>query len=207
MTVPPLLTFPARPIQGGRLELAPLKRGLWYAEPKLNGWRALIHTPSGTMWNRHGALLTIADCFRPALATLAKLASRGLVWADCEALERRHNLGRGTLVVLDVIPESGAPIYTARRAMLDALLPCDPVFAGETSRPVPSGAVVLTPARRADSHSDALALYQQLRDANRALGCDFFEGVVMKRADAAYPVQFRSATEEFRGWVKHRFLT
>ena len=96
MTVPPLLTFPARPIQGGRLELAPPKRGLWFAEPKLNGRRALIHTPSGTMWNRHGALLTIADCFRPALGALAKLAGRGLVWADCEALERRHNLGRGT---------------------------------------------------------------------------------------------------------------
>ena len=59
------------------------------------------------MWNRHGTLLTIADCFRPALAALAKLASRGLVWADCEALERRHNLGRGTLVVLDLVPESG----------------------------------------------------------------------------------------------------
>lgn len=36
MNVPPLLTYPARPIQGGRLELAPPKRGLWYAEPKLN---------------------------------------------------------------------------------------------------------------------------------------------------------------------------
>ena len=207
MTAPPLLTFPARPIQGGRLELAPPKRGLWYAEPKLNGWRALIHTPTGTMWNRHGTLLTIADCFRPALAALAKLTSRGLVWADCEALERRHNLGRGTLVVLDVIPESGTPIYTARRAMLESLLPCDPVFDGDTSRPVPSGAVVLTPTRRTDSHAAALAFYQRLRDANRVLGCDFFEGVVMKRADSPYPVQFRSATEEFRGWVKHRFLT
>jgi hypothetical protein len=29
----------------------------------------------------------------------------------------------------------------------------------------------------------------------------------MKRADAPYPVQLRSATEEFRGWCKHRFLT
>lgn len=46
-----------------------------------------------------------------------------------------------------------------------------------------------------------------IRDANRVLGCDFFEGVVMKRADSPYPVQLRSATEEFRGWVKHRFLT
>ena len=159
------------------------------------------------MWNRRGALLTIADCFRPALAALAKLATRDLVWADCEALERRHNLGRGTLVVLDVIPESGTPIYTARRALLESLLRCDAVFDGDTSRSVPSGTTVLTPTLRADSHADALAYYQRLREANHTLGCDFFAGVVMKRANSPYPVQLRSATEEFRGWTKHRFLT
>jgi len=38
------------------------------------------------MWELAGALLTIADCFRPALGALARLGSRGLVWADCEAL-------------------------------------------------------------------------------------------------------------------------
>lgn len=206
MNVPALITYPARPIQGGRLELAPPKRGLWYAEPKLNGWRALIHTPTGTMWNRHGALLTIADCFRPALATLAKLASRGLVWSDCEALERRHNLGRGTLVVLDAVPESGTPTYGQRRAMLETILPTDAVFSGDTSRSVPSGAVVLTSNTLAHSDADALAFYQRLRASNRLLGCDFFEGVVMKRADSVYPVQLRSPTEACRGWVKHRFL-
>jgi len=187
--------------------LAPPKRGLWYAEPKFNGWRALIHTPSGTMWNRHGALLTIADCFRTVLGALATLASRGLVWADCEALERRHNLGRGTLVVLDVVPESGTPNYEQRRAMLEAIIPIDAAFSGDTSRAVPCGAVVLTPTMRVDSHADALAFYQRLRAANRSLRCDFFEGVVMKRADSIYPVQRRSSTEEWRGWVKHRFLT
>jgi hypothetical protein len=161
MSVPTLITYPARPIQGGRLELAPPKRGLWYAEPKLNGWRALIHTPTGTMWNRHGALLTIADCFRPALAALAKLASRGLVWADCEALERRHDLGRGTLVVLDFVPESGAPTYEQRRVMLDVLMPTDAAFCGDTSRAVPRSAVVLTPTLRVDSHADALAFYRK----------------------------------------------
>lgn len=207
MNGPSLITYPARPIQGGRLDLAPPKRGLWYGEPKLNGWRAIIHTPTGTMWNRHGALLTIADCFRPALAALAKLANRGFVWADCEALERRHNLGRGTLVVLDVVPDSSTQTYEQRRATLESLLPSDPVFNGDISGAVPCRAVVLTPTLRADSLADALTFYQQLRAANRALGCDFFEGVVMKRADSPYPVQLRSATEEFRGWVKHRFLT
>ena len=134
MTAPTLLTFPARPIQGGRLELAPPKRGLWFAEPKLNGWRALIHTPTGTMWNRHRSLLTIADCSRPALAALAKLGNSGLVWTDCEALERRHNLGRGTLVVLDVSLESRTPTYEQRRdAHADEC--------GAPRRHVPRGAV------------------------------------------------------------------
>ena len=32
-----------------------------------------------------------------------------------------HNLGRGTLVVLDVVPESGTPSYEQRRAMLGGL--------------------------------------------------------------------------------------
>jgi hypothetical protein len=103
--------------------------------------------------------------------------------------------------------ESGSPTYEQRRAMLESLLPTDAVFSGNTSRAVPCGAVVLTTTTRADSHTDALAFYQHLRVANRALGCDFFEGVVMKRADCPYPAQLRSAAEEFRGWVKHRFLT
>lgn len=208
MNSPALITFPARPVQGGRLELAPPKRGLWYAEPKLNGWRALIHTPSGTMWNRHGTLLTIADCFRPALAKLRTLAECGLVWADCEALERRHNLGRGTLIVLDLVPVSGSPSYVERRTLLESLLDSSPVFSGIEPDPacVPVEAALLTPTNRVDTQEQAVAFYQRLRAANRALGCDFFEGVVMKRADAAYPVQLRSATEEFRGWMKHRFL-
>lgn len=45
------------------------------------------------------------------MGALAKLAGRGLVWADCEALERRHRLGRETLVVLDFIIEAAAPTY------------------------------------------------------------------------------------------------
>ena len=206
MNVPSLITYPARPIQGGRLELAPPKRGVWYVEPKLNGWRAVVHTPTGTMWNRHGAMLTIADCFRPALAALAKLADRGLVWADCEALERRHSRGRGTLVVLDVVPDSGASTYIERRAMLERLVPRDAAFAGDTKRAIPVNAVYLTSTFPLEDPCDALAFYHRLRDANVTLGCDFFEGVVMKRADSYYPVQMRSAMEEFRGWVKHRFL-
>ena len=90
--------------------------------------------------------------------------------------------------------------------MLESLGATDAVFSGDTTRTVPCGTVVLTPTMRAYSDADGLAFYQRLREANRALGCDFFEGVVMKRSDSIYPVQLRSATEECRGWVKHRFL-
>ena len=44
-----------------------------------------------------------------------------------------------------------------------------------------------------------MAFYRRLRAANRALGCDFFEGVVMKREDSIYPVQLWTAMEECRG--------
>ena len=126
--------------------------------------------------------------------------------ADCKALERRHNLGRGTLVVLDFVPESGAPPYEQRRAALESPLPSHPVFSGDTTQAVPCATAVLTPDHRVASQADALAFYERLRVANRALPCDFFEGVVMKRADSVYPVQLRSAAEECRGWVNHRFV-
>jgi len=144
----------------------------------------------------------------PARARCVGQARRSrLVWADCKALERRHNLGRGTLVVLDMLPESGTPSYEQRREMLQTIIPTDTVYSGDASRPVLCGAVVLTPMMRLDSHADALAFYKRLRKANRVFACDFFEGVVMKRADSIYPVQLRSATEECRGWVKHCFLS
>ncbi len=102
--VPSLISYPARPLQGGKLDRAPKKTGLWYAQPKYNGWRALVHCPSGAMWNRHGGRLSIAHEFDAVLRELQKLAEAGLIWADCEAMERRHNVGRRSLIVLDLIP-------------------------------------------------------------------------------------------------------
>ena len=204
---PPLLTYPARPIQGGRLELAPPKRGLWYAEPKVNGWRALVHTPSGTMWNRHGQRLTIAHCFKQALDELRELSDDGLIWADCEALERRHDMARGTLILLDAIPADPqfTPSYQERRAFLESLrIPQERFSSGINAPDAPP--LLLTTSLPASDHSAVLAFYQSLKAANKSLGCEFFEGVVMKRAESVYPVQLRNATEEYRGWSKHRFI-
>lgn len=205
--VPNLLTYPARPIQGGRLELAPPKRGVWFAEPKFNGWRALVHCPSRTMWNRHGSRLTIALCFRDALDELRELSEEGLIWADCEALERRHNLARGTLIVLDAIPASPTftPAYTERRKFLESLgIPQERFSSGiHTGDKQP---LLLTTSVPTCPHKELLAFHQSLKAENRKLGVEFFEGLVMKRGDSIYPVQLRSATEECRQWVKHRFV-
>jgi len=57
------------------------------------------------MWNRHGALLSIAREFADALDALAALsAASGIEYFDCEGLERRHSLGQGALYILDFIP-------------------------------------------------------------------------------------------------------
>jgi ATP-dependent DNA ligase len=201
--VPSLLSYPARPIQGGKLDRAPKKTGLWYAQPKYNGWRALVHCPSGTMWNRHGGRLSIAHEFDAAMRELQKLSEAGLIWADCEAMERRHNVGRRSLIVLDLIPDSGSPIYEERREFLESLVPLELMSLGEGT--IPEDSVLLTPSI-AETNGQALQLYRSLEAINRSVLADVFEGVVMKRAVSAYPVQLRSPDEKCRFWQKHRFL-
>jgi hypothetical protein len=201
--VPSLISYPARPLQGGKLDRAPKKTGLWYAQPKYNGWRALVHCPSGTMWNRHGGRLSIAHEFDAALCELQKFSEAGLIWADCEAMERRHSVGRRSLIVLDWIPDAGSPTYEHRREFLESLLPLERMSLGEGT--MPEDSVLLTPSID-DKDGAALRLYKSLRTINQTAKADVFEGVVMKRAGSLYPVQLRSATEESRCLVKHRFL-
>src|SRR2546426_8927538 len=113
------ITYPVRPVNGGPLDKAPGKVGQWLYEPKYNGWRAIVHTRTGRMFNRHGQALSIAEEFAKALK---QLLGSPFDWLDCEALERRHGIGRGTLIVLDVpapsVPEESPPNYEQRRAFL-----------------------------------------------------------------------------------------
>jgi ATP-dependent DNA ligase len=204
MVVPPVgaCTYPARPVNGGSLELALPKAGQWYYEPKYNGWRALVHAPSGTMFNRYGARLSIAGEFATALGALQKirlLSPAGTVeWYDCEALERRHGLGRGTLLVFDYVQAGNKEPYLERNTKLSRVLP---VHAhGEPPEPERVYAVASAPGTLSPSE-----FYQALRQLNRHWRCTFYEGLVAKRADSRYPVQLRSPALEFAGWVKHRW--
>lgn len=181
------ITYPARPINGGPLPLAAPKTGRWLYEPKFNGWRALIHTPTGTVFNRHGRLLSIRDEFGDALLTLRKLPFE---WMDVEALQRRHRIARGTLIVLDaVMPGS----YEQRRSALERCLTL-----AEPPSSIRPDSVYLTPSLECPP-------WEELQAANASCGDEFYEGVVAKRADSIYPVQLRNPDEAFPFWVKHRW--
>ncbi len=194
-------TYPARPINGGAMERALPKTGQWQCEPKYNGWRALVHAPTGTMFNRHGERLSIAREFSTALALVREIhlvASAGVVeWFDCEALERRHGLGRGTLLVFDYIVPGSRESYVERKARLVQVLPVHEY----STPPQTDHACVVAPCGMLSD----LEFYRSLKQLNAQWRCPFYEGIVAKRADSVYPVQLRSSTLEFAGWVKHRW--
>jgi len=176
-----------RPISGGPFKAA---RDGYVYEPKYNGWRALVHIETGAMFNRKGERLSIEKEFTSALDQMRRtLDAEAFKWADCEALERRHKLATGSLIVLDAV----APGYTyaERRSWLAAVLP---------------QLVISLPNQIAIApHVDPTTGWAELQEINRRLGAEFYEGVVGKRLDSRYEIQLRSPDQESTAWIKHRW--
>jgi ATP-dependent DNA ligase len=198
-------TYPARPVNGGALELAPPKPGQWFYEPKYNGWRALVHAPTGSMFNRYGQPLSIAVEFGRALKHLRSLklmaGDIAIEWFDCEALDRRHALSRGTLLAFDYIapPEASPEPLNKRKEILAQAL------AVHQYRQVPLPEALYAVEAHDPGELNPQELYRQLRRLNARWSCQFFEGLVAKRSSDVYPVQLRSPNAEFVGWIKHRW--
>jgi hypothetical protein len=199
------ITYPARPLNGGRFGLVP-KKPTYLWSPKFNGWRAVVHTPTGTMFNRHGAELTISKEFNEALESLSRSS---IEWLDCEALERRHDIGRGGLIVLDAV----VPALNAGDRYRLLIKEADhlqwPILAiGE--RPESGRAYVCNQVGMSDaSHTGKRTLtdwWGWMQRINKDWGKDFYEGLVAKRVDSAYPIQLRSPEAECSSWIKHRWL-
>ena len=76
MITPPC--YPARPVNGGPLPKAQPKHGDWVWEPKVNGWRAWEHAPTGAMFNRENKPLSIAAEFAPVCARIQARFQAGL---------------------------------------------------------------------------------------------------------------------------------
>ena len=177
------ITYPARPINSGPLNRArPKPPGDWYYEPKYNGWRALVNGFTGEAWNRHGQSLTIGDEFKDAIRKIKALAMFSEIeWWDCEALERRHNIGKGCLVVLDWVPRSNfQALWWNRNQWLHDYL--DELDQSPSVREFPL--LSIPPTFQA---SEAMAVWGDMQSVNKSLGCDFYEGLVAKRADSPTP--------------------
>jgi|CZKV01.1.fsa_nt_gi hypothetical protein len=217
--------FPLRPVNGGPLPRALPKSGLWGYEPKVNGWRAWVHCPTRRMFNRHNEPLSITAEFTPVLNRLHDWFD-GLgpdlgpwfEWLDTEAFARRHALGRGSLVLLDAPLAPGIkPVRD--QAIYDHIIATDVGESWAHEQFAPPENALLSFAyhyedeavQRAfgatviDPDLFPLAAWTRLQACNRALQAEVFEGLVAKRLDSTYPLQQRSADQEFPFWMKHRW--
>lgn len=196
-----MITYPARPTNGGSPHLRRKLIGEWATQPKFNGWRALVLLPAPStappsapaiVWNRRGDLLSITKDFLAPL-TEASLRFPPGTWLDCEFLERRGPI-KGTIVVFDlVIP---ALTYTQRREILTSH--AVPILPWDTAPS--SNSLVIS-----DEIPDIDAACNAYVSVNERFGEVIFEGVVRKRIDSTYPIQLQSADKRTPYWVKHRF--
>ena len=204
MITPPF--YPARPVNGGPLPKALPKSGDWTLEGKYNGWRAWVHNPTRLMFNRKLKPLSISHEFAPALEKLHELPWE---WSDVEALERRHKIGQGSLILLDALV---AGDYVARRAIISGAASANGISEHlNADEPIESNRVYLPlTLRNSLGRTSELLFWQMLQAANVKLGCkpgsELWEGVVAKRNDSIYPTQRRNAELDFPFWMKHHFV-
>lgn len=166
--------------------------GKWKWSPKFNGYRAVVHVPTKTVFNRKGQTLSIASEFASAIE---QLSQSPFEWLDCEGLERRHNIGRGSLVILDWMEPT--LVLESRRAQLEAQFEIQPDLRAK----MPNGSVLLVP-----EFDDPDALWEEANQANTALGvADFFEGLVGKRLGTKYDFQLKDPERTTQSWTKSRY--
>lgn len=100
--------------------------------------------------------------------------------------------GQGSLVLID-LPMLKLPLEARGYVMRNLFCPAiDHVAQRNTVYSVPQ-------------YSDGPAMWSDLKLENATLGCEFYEGLVAKRADSLYPIQLRSPDQEFPFWMKHRW--
>lgn len=187
-------TFPARPMSGGRFN-PDMLIGHWLWQPKYNGWRAFIDLETNQVFNRHGNLMSIGDCFKRAIDSIrGHCLSLGIRFLDAEALERRFDNCRGSLILLD-LPGTPEPFET-RMEVLSFLAPVHDI----NQLPEPN-VVLSTPTFDEQSARQSWAWMQQL---NNVWGAPIYEGLVAKKVGSEYPTTWKPS-DTFNDWVKFRF--
>jgi hypothetical protein len=146
----------------------------------------MLDTSSGKLYNRKRERLSIEKELKGAVEQLVTLFPNA--WLDCEGLERRHEIGRGTLILLDICEFTP---YDKRREQVSIV----PQLA--LSELPKTGAIYSAPsAMKLDLHT--------MLDFNKKVGAVFYEGAVAKKVSSIYR-QERSE-KETHDWSKHRFI-
>lgn len=201
-------SYPARPHKGGvplGMAWKQMSHNKTIYTPKYNGWRVLLHVPTGVCYNRHLELLTIGEEFKESIYKIQKCCPDDIEWLDCEGLERRHGIGKGTLIVLDFIPpivqhEPLNTTYEDRMSVLAVTL--DRVPWHEHYEKPKDDSVYLPPHFSAN---DVELIDDELKDMNKKWDAEFYEGWVGIKADSKYPVQLVSEDKKALNWTKHRW--
>jgi hypothetical protein len=202
------ICYPPAPLNGGPLEHAPAKVGAWIWQPKVDDWRAVLHVPSGTVWNQYGQPSSILGKFTIALESnfMTAAGMYGLEWLDVGMMENRHDLMRGCIIVLDWIV-AGEPLST-RRGILERFFPVLPFdvsrLLAETGGQVRDSVYLISQWTNVETQTDALKREAWLRNENDCIRHKFYEGLVAKREDSLYLFGSKPKTK-CPAWIKHRF--
>jgi ATP-dependent DNA ligase len=199
--------YPLRPFSAGCADdfdsfiVPSLKAWAW--EPKYNGWRVVVHAPTGTAFCRRGLRMSAEEEFREAMKTIKDVGDLlGCEWFDCEGLSRRHAQSKGSLLILDVMDLAGD--YTTRRSYIEALVsvhseiekPLDP---STVAAPL---SVLTTPGNTKPAHS----LWERCKAANVGIRADYYEGLVGKCPASPYLPSARPHPEQdTKAWAKVRW--
>lgn len=206
MTVAPICLPPA-PVNGGRLEHAPDKVGVCVWQPKPDDWRAVLHVPSGRLWNQYGKQSSIRTKFDKAILFIQERTR--IDWLDVGLMNNRHDLMRGCIIIFDAIPDFDKEMGLLRRyGLLKHTFPTLPMdvadLLGRTGGQVRDSVYLINQWENVSCHQDAMQRQAWLQIQNEAIGHKFFEGLVAKRALSPYPFNQRSKVET-GDWIKHRF--
>lgn len=206
MTIQPIC-FPPAACNGGPLETAPPKVGEWVWQPKVDDWRAIIHAPSGTVWNQYGKLSSITGKFAVALESLHKNFSKLIMgqWLDVGMMENRHDLMRGCIIVFDLVE----PVYDqqGRYGLLKQMFPVLPdvsTLLSDAGGQIRDEVYLISQRDSLNDYDSTWRYYSYLQDENKRIGHKFFEGVVAKKADSLYTFG-RKPKQVTPDWIKHRW--
>src|SRR6266404_5776072 len=143
---------------------------------------------------------TMTDINLPAAKTAAERLVRLLSRPEPgKALERRHNIGRGSLIILDAV----VPTLIAserHQSLVNEAGRCGWEHFCLGQRPEENRVYLCQQVAMSDASPSGKNLLTDwwgcMQVQNKQWNADFYEGLVAKRADALYPIQLRSPKAE-----------